>query len=112
MEKIINWTIWTQVARSIRGVGDKLASKVWEVVCSGRLRKVQEVCGSEETTTITRFLGVWGAGPATARGWYVQVRLRSGTSTFVASALLICAGTWLVHSWNITTTCWDIASTH
>ncbi|KAF2365000.1 DNA polymerase beta palm domain [Trinorchestia longiramus] len=59
-------------ARQIRGVGEKLAAKVAEIAASGRLRKVEEVCGSEETAVITLFLGVWGAGPATAHAWYAQ----------------------------------------
>uniref|UniRef100_A0A2P2I6T7 DNA polymerase n=1 Tax=Hirondellea gigas TaxID=1518452 RepID=A0A2P2I6T7_9CRUS len=61
-----------QSARKIRGVGEKLAAKVAEIACSGRLRKVEEICGSEETTTITLFMGVWGAGPHTSANWYMQ----------------------------------------
>ncbi|XP_047738993.1 DNA polymerase lambda [Hyalella azteca] len=59
-------------ARQIRGVGERLAAKVAEILASGKLRKVEEVCGSEETAVISLFLGVWGAGPSTARAWYAQ----------------------------------------
>lgn len=59
-------------ALSIRGVGGRLADKVAEIVESGKLRKVAEVCEDEEAQTLQRFMGVWGAGPTTAHGWYIQ----------------------------------------
>jgi len=59
-------------ALGIRGVGQKIAKKVWEIVTSGGLRKAEELCDSEETKTIQLFLGVWGAGAASARAWYCQ----------------------------------------
>lgn len=59
-------------ALKIRGVGARLADKVAEIIESGRLRKVAEVCEGEETQTLQLFMGVWGAGPTTAQSWYIQ----------------------------------------
>ena len=53
-------------------MGAKIAAKIWEMISSGRLLKAEELSGSEQTTTITLFLGVWGAGPATAQTWFSQ----------------------------------------
>lgn len=62
-----------QEALSIHGVGERLADKVAEIVESGKLRKVSEVCEGEEAETLKLFMGVWGAGPSTAQSWYAQV---------------------------------------
>ncbi|XP_068248489.1 DNA polymerase lambda-like [Palaemon carinicauda] len=59
-------------ALKIRGVGARLADKVAEIVESGKLRKVAEVCEGEEAKTLQLFMGVWGAGPTTAQNWYIQ----------------------------------------
>ncbi|XP_042212376.1 DNA polymerase lambda-like [Homarus americanus] len=59
-------------ALSIPGVGERLADKVAEIVESGKLRKVSEVCEGEEANTLKLFTGVWGAGPTTAQSWYTQ----------------------------------------
>lgn len=65
-----------QEALKIPGVGARLADKVAEIVESGRLRKVAEVCEGEEAETLKLFMGVWGAGPNTAQAWYTQVSPR------------------------------------
>nr|XP_053645240.1 DNA polymerase lambda-like [Cherax quadricarinatus]XP_053645241.1 DNA polymerase lambda-like [Cherax quadricarinatus]XP_053645242.1 DNA polymerase lambda-like [Cherax quadricarinatus] len=59
-------------ALSIHGVGESLADKVSEIIESGKLRKVAEVCEGEEVETLKLFMGVWGAGPTTAHNWYTQ----------------------------------------
>ncbi|KAL7641764.1 UNVERIFIED_CONTAM: hypothetical protein RMT77_007638 [Armadillidium vulgare] len=59
-------------AKSIRGVGERLADKIKEILESGQLRKVKEVCDNEETKVLQLFIGVWGAGPTTANNWYCQ----------------------------------------
>lgn len=60
-------------AVALPGVGDKVASKVWEILETGSLRKVAEVCGSEKARTLELFTNIWGVGPSTAEGWYQQV---------------------------------------
>lgn len=59
-------------AMSIPGVGSKIAAKVSELLASGHLRKVDEVCGSERSQVMELFTKVWGAGPATAQSWFKQ----------------------------------------
>ncbi|CAL4114904.1 unnamed protein product [Meganyctiphanes norvegica] len=59
-------------ALTIRGIGERLADKIAEIVESGKLRKVAEVCDSEEAKSLETFMGVWGAGPTTAKAWYMQ----------------------------------------
>ncbi|ESO96863.1 hypothetical protein LOTGIDRAFT_72491, partial [Lottia gigantea] len=59
-------------ARNLRGVGAKLADKIWEIVQSGELRKLNEFKSSEEIKVLNIFNNVWGAGPTTARAWYQQ----------------------------------------
>lgn len=59
-------------AAKIPGVGGKMADKIMEILESGSLQKVSEVCGSERVQTVELFTRVWGAGPATAESWYQQ----------------------------------------
>ena len=59
-------------AATIRGVGSKMAYKVEEILNSGKLRKVSEVCEDERAQTLDLFNRVWGAGPITAESWYQQ----------------------------------------
>ncbi|MCL4118541.1 UNVERIFIED_CONTAM: hypothetical protein GTU68_060147 [Idotea baltica] len=67
-KKIETW----EEAKSIRGVGERLADKIKEILESGELRKAKEICQSEETKALQLFIGVWGAGPSTANNWYTQ----------------------------------------
>ncbi|KAJ1526281.1 hypothetical protein ONE63_009435 [Megalurothrips usitatus] len=59
-------------AIALPGVGDKMASKVWEILETGSLRKVSEVCSDEKTRTLELFTNIWGVGPSTADSWYQQ----------------------------------------
>ncbi|GLB44450.1 putative DNA polymerase beta palm [Lyophyllum shimeji] len=56
-------------ARAIRGVGDKTAAKVMEIIGTGNLRRI----GYERTEDVAvtqLFRGVYGVGPSTAYQWY------------------------------------------
>lgn len=64
-------TSWEE-ARSLPGVGDRLADKIWEVVESGRLRKEEELCNSEHAIALQLFMKIWGVGPSTAQLWVQQ----------------------------------------
>ena len=62
-------------ASKIPGVGSKMADKIVEILESGSLEKVGQVCEGEKAKVINLFNRVWGAGPASAEAWYQQVRL-------------------------------------
>ncbi|XP_063433678.1 DNA polymerase lambda-like isoform X2 [Mytilus trossulus] len=66
-------TTWEE-AKSLPAIGAKLADKIWEIIESGGLRKLDEFKSSEEIKTLELFSNVWGAGAVTSRQWYQQVR--------------------------------------
>ena len=51
-------------------VGERLAKKIWEIVETGHLRRLDHVDPKQEA--INLFAGVWGAGPTTAEAWVSQ----------------------------------------
>ena len=53
-----------QEAKSLPGVGSRLAEKIWEIVERGELRKLDELTSLEETKALELFTNVWGAGNA------------------------------------------------
>jgi len=53
----------------LHGVGEKLANKVWEIIESGDLQKLNELSSTEEMQAISLFTNIWGVGATTARGW-------------------------------------------
>lgn len=44
----VHLTSLPQEAKSLPGVGDKLADKIWEIIESGELRKLDELSSQEE----------------------------------------------------------------
>lgn len=62
-----------QEAAALPGIGRKLADKVWEIVQSGALRKLDEVMSGERMAAINLFNDIWGAGPGAAERWVQQV---------------------------------------
>ena len=63
----------SQEAKSLPAIGAKLADKIWEIIESGGLRKLDEFKSNEEMNTLELFSNVWGAGAITSRQWYQQV---------------------------------------
>ncbi|XP_041370367.1 DNA polymerase lambda-like [Gigantopelta aegis] len=59
-------------AKALPGVGSRLADKIWEIIQSGELRKLNEFKSNDEIKVLNMFTNVWGAGPTTARQWYQQ----------------------------------------
>lgn len=66
--------LWGQEVEAIRGVGKRIADKVVEIMESGELRRLKHVDPKMEV--IQLFMGVWGAGPETAKKWYSEVSPR------------------------------------
>ncbi|XP_076103437.1 DNA polymerase lambda-like [Mytilus galloprovincialis] len=67
-KKITTW----EEAKSLPAIGAKLADKIWEIIESGGLRKLDEFKSNEEIKTLELFSNVWGAGAVTSRQWYQQ----------------------------------------
>ena len=65
-KKIETW----EECSSLPFVGERLAKKIWEVVQTGHLRRLDHVDPKQEA--INLFVGVWGAGPTTAEAWLSQ----------------------------------------
>ncbi|KAL0269978.1 UNVERIFIED_CONTAM: hypothetical protein PYX00_007542 [Menopon gallinae] len=59
-----------QEASKIPGIGERMASKIMEILESGKLTKVEEIV-DEKTKVLELFCNVWGAGPTTAENWYL-----------------------------------------
>ena len=55
---------------SLPFVGERLANKIWEIVETGHLRRLDHVDPKQDA--INLFVGVWGAGPTTAEAWVSQ----------------------------------------
>ena len=55
---------------SLPYVGERLAKKIWEIVQTGHLRRLDHVEPKQEALNL--FVGVWGAGPTTAEAWISQ----------------------------------------
>lgn len=72
-KQVISWWLYSykllQEAKTLPGVGERLADKIWEISESGNLQKLQEMSANEQVTVLELFQGVWGAGAATARAW-------------------------------------------
>ncbi|GFS00555.1 DNA polymerase lambda [Elysia marginata] len=67
-KEISSW----EEAKSLPGIGTRLADKIWEIAQSGELRKLKEFESDEELQVLKMFTNVWGAGPHTAQVWYQQ----------------------------------------
>ncbi|KZS86671.1 Nucleotidyltransferase [Sistotremastrum niveocremeum HHB9708] len=58
-------------ARSIKGVGDKTALKIMEIVQTGELERLKHA-RTDDIVVAQLFQGIYGVGPATAFSWYSQ----------------------------------------
>ena len=52
-------------------MGERLAKKVWEIIETGHLQRLDHVDPKVELLKL--FIGVWGAGPKTAEQWIAKV---------------------------------------
>ncbi|KAK1150184.1 hypothetical protein N8T08_000086 [Aspergillus melleus] len=59
-------------ARAIPGIGARLADKIEEIVCTNRLRRLENTNTTPEDLILQLFLGVYGAGVSQASRWVAQ----------------------------------------
>ncbi|KAE8325149.1 hypothetical protein BDV39DRAFT_194623 [Aspergillus sergii] len=59
-------------ALAIPGVGPRLADKIEEIVCTNRLRRLENTNLTREDIILQEFLGVYGAGISQASRWLTQ----------------------------------------
>lgn len=59
-------------ARSIPGIGPRLADKIEEIVFTNRLRRLENANSTPEDFILQEFLGVYGAGVSQASRWVAQ----------------------------------------
>lgn len=57
-------------ARRIRGIGDKIACKIEEIMETGTLRRLQHT--DKRTEAVQLLSMVWGAGPESVKRWMAQ----------------------------------------
>lgn len=62
-----------QEVRNMRGIGQRLADKIWEIHESGELRKADEFLRDDKVQTMNLFTNIHGVGPTIAEHWYQQV---------------------------------------
>ena len=67
-EKIVT----KEQALSIRGIGDRLASKIEEIVWTNRLRRLEYANLEPNDVLLSQFMNVYGAGFAQASKWIAQ----------------------------------------
>ena len=65
-KKLETW----EECNSLPFVGERLAKKIWEIVQTGHLQRLDHVDPKQEA--INLFVGVWGAGPTKAESWISQ----------------------------------------
>lgn len=59
-----------QEACEIPGIGKRLAEKIWEILQTGHLRKLDHL--GDSVSVLGTFSNIWGAGVKTAQMWYQQ----------------------------------------
>ncbi|GLH06516.1 Uncharacterized protein GBIM_12007 [Gryllus bimaculatus] len=59
-------------ALSIKGISERMATKIGEIIETGDLRKTAELIGNEKMKIVDLFTQIWGVGPATADSWFRQ----------------------------------------
>jgi len=61
-----------QEAKSLPAVGKRLADKIWEIVSSGHLRRLDHI---DEKESVAKMFGkIWGVGPTCAQRFVALVR--------------------------------------
>lgn len=55
------------------GIGKRIADKIWEIIQTGDLRKLDEMNSKESIASIKVFTDIHGVGPTTAQLFVSQV---------------------------------------
>lgn len=58
---------------SIQGIGSRLADRIWEIVQTGDLKKLDYLKSRDDIASIELFTTVHGIGPTTAQNFVAQV---------------------------------------
>ena len=61
---------------ALPGIGKRLAEKIWEIVQTGDLNKLNEMNSRDDINSIKLFTTVHGIGPTVAQSFVAQVRKR------------------------------------
>ena len=72
-------------------MGERLANKIYEIVDTGRLRRLENVDKKREGV-IDMFTNVHGVGQITAQKFYAQVWHKKRYEAFIVDKLLLIAG--------------------
>jgi len=59
-------------ARKLKGIGEKIAKKIGEIIETGSLKRLQDASESEFQQTLVLFSDIWGVGGETAKKWYAM----------------------------------------
>ena len=65
------YLIVLQEAKSLPAVGKRLADKIWEIVSSGHLRRLDHI--DEKESVADMFGKIWGVGPTCAQRFVALV---------------------------------------
>ncbi|CAF1642910.1 unnamed protein product, partial [Didymodactylos carnosus] len=53
-------------------IGQSLAEKIWEIIKTDSLIKLEAFQSRDDVSTLALFSGVWGAGSETTKQWFAQ----------------------------------------
>ena len=68
-------------------MGERLANKIYEIITSGHLRRLDQV-DQEKEKVITMFKGIHGVGATTAQQFYAKVWINIMARTLVGKQIL------------------------
>jgi DNA polymerase/3'-5' exonuclease PolX len=58
---------------AIPGIGKRIADKIWEIVQTGDLSKLENLKSREDINSVKLFTSIHGIGPTTAQNFISQV---------------------------------------
>lgn len=72
---ILNYTFFLKKKEvlAIQGIGTRLADRIWEIVQTGDLKKLDYLKSRDDISSIELFTTVHGIGPTSAQNFVAQV---------------------------------------